>query len=200
MKRIVGHITKCLVRGLIVIAPLALSYLAVRFLYTSIDRPIATLAMKLTHVRIPGLGVVVVLFVLYLLGLVGGNVIGRQVLGMFEGVIRRIPGLRAIYNVGKQVGTALSVPDKEAFKRVVLVEYLKPGMWTIGFVTGALAERGQPGGEKLLKVFVPTPPNPASGTMIVVRESQARDPGWTLEEGVRTVVSGGIIGPEEIAL
>jgi len=200
MKRIVGHITKCLVRGLIVIAPLALSYLAVRFLYTSIDRPIATLAMKLTHIRIPGLGVVVVLFVLYFLGLVGGNVIGRQVLGIFEGVIRRIPGLRAIYKLGKQVGTALSVPEKEAFKRVVLVEYLKPGMWTIGFVTGAMTDRREPQSEKVLKVFVPTPPNPASGTMIVVRESQVRDPGWTLEEGVRTVVSGGIIGPEEIDL
>jgi uncharacterized membrane protein len=200
MKRIVAHLTRCIVRGLIVIAPLALSYLAVRFLYTAIDRPIATLAQKLTHYRIPGLGVVSVLFVLYFLGLVGSNVFGRQVLGMFESVIRHIPGLRAIYNLGKQVGTALSVPQKHGFKRVVLVEYLKPGMWTIGFVTGAMTDRRQKDGEKLLKVFVPTPPNPASGTMIVVRESQVRDPGWTLEEGVRTVVSGGLIGPEEIDL
>jgi uncharacterized membrane protein len=200
MKRIVGHLTKCIVRGLIVIAPLALSYLAVRLLYTSIDRPIATLAQRLTHYRIPGLGVVSVLFVLYFLGLVGSNVFGRHVLGIFESVATHIPLLRAIYQLGKQIGAALSVPEKQAFKRVVLVEYLKPGMWTIGFVTGVMTDRRQKDGEKLLKVFIPTPPNPASGTMIVVRESQVRDPGWTLEEGVRTVVSGGIIGPEEIDL
>jgi uncharacterized membrane protein len=200
MKRILGHLTKYVLRGLIVIAPLALSYFAVRVLYTTIDRPIATLAKKLIHVRIPGLGVISVLVVLYLLGLVGSNVFGRQVLGILESVVKHVPLLRAIYQMGKQIGAALSVPQKQTFKRVVLVEYLKPGMWTIGFVTGAMTDRRDPEGEKLLKVFVPTPPNPASGTMIVVRESQARDPGWTLEEGVRTVVSGGIIGPEEIDL
>ena len=83
------------------------------------------------------------------------------------------------------------------FKRAVLVEYLKPGMWTIGFVTGVVIDRKN-SDEKLLKVFVPTPPSPTSGTMVVVRESQTRDPGWSIEEAMKTVISGGIIGPTDI--
>ena len=83
------------------------------------------------------------------------------------------------------------------FKRAVLVEYLKPGMWTIGFVTGVVIDRNN-SDEMLLKVFIPTPPNPTSGTMVVVRDSQTRNPGWSIEEAMKAVISGGIIGPTEI--
>ena len=83
------------------------------------------------------------------------------------------------------------------FKRAVLVDYLKPGIWTIGFVTGTIHDHQHPQ-TKLLKVFVPTPPNPTSGTMVVVRESETRDPGWSIEDALKTVISGGIIGPKEI--
>jgi uncharacterized membrane protein len=79
----------------------------------------------------------------------------------------------------------------------VLVDYLKPGIWTVGFFTGKVID-GRHNDEVLLKVFVPTPPNPTSGTMVVVKESETRDPGWTIEEAIRPVISGGIIGPEEI--
>lgn len=79
----------------------------------------------------------------------------------------------------------------------MLVEYLKAGSWTIGFVTGMIIDRRNED-EKLLKVFVPTPPNPISGTMVVVRESQTRDPGWTIDEALKAIVSGGIIGSTEL--
>ena len=89
-----------------------------------------------------------------------------------------------------------SLPEKQVFKKAVFVEYLKPGMWTLGFVTGTLLDKKNK--ERLLKIFVPTPPNPTSGTMVVVRESQTRDPGWTIEQALNAVLSAGIIGPEEI--
>ena len=79
----------------------------------------------------------------------------------------------------------------------MLVAYLKPEIWTIGFVTGKIIERKN-NDDMLLKVFVPTPPNPISGAMVVVKESATRDPGWTIEEAIRAVVSGGIIGPSEM--
>jgi len=199
LKRLIGHLTKFIARGLIVIAPLALSFLAVRVLYTTIDRPVANLAKLVIHRRIPGLGVFSVLVVLYLLGLVASNVIGRQMISIFRSGVNHIPVLRAIYRLGEQIGDAFSAPEKHAFKRVVLVEYLKPGMWTVGFVTGTLTDRREDG-EKVLKVFIPTPPNPATGTMVLVREAQTRDPGWSMDEGLRTVISGGIIGPGEIEM
>ena len=108
-----------------------------------------------------------------------------------------IPLIRTTYQVGKQLGNTLSLPERQVFRKAVLVDYLKPGIWTIGFVTGEIIDRKN-NNEKLLKVFVPTPPNPTSGTMVVVSESQTRDPGWTIEEAIRSVLSGGIIGPDEI--
>jgi uncharacterized membrane protein len=93
------------------------------------------------------------------------------------------------------LGVTLSLPERQVFKKAVLVDYLKPGIWTIGFVTGAVVD-SRNNNEKFLKVFVPTPPNPMSGTMILVRESNTRDPGWSIEEALNAVLSGGILGPE----
>ena len=112
-------------------------------------------------------------------------------------VMERIPLIKTTYQVGKQLSATLSLPERHVFKRAVLVEYLKPGIWTIGFVTGAIIDRRN-SDEMLLKVFIPTPPNPASGTMVVVRESQTRNPGWSIEEAMQAVISVGIIGPTEI--
>jgi uncharacterized membrane protein len=70
-------------------------------------------------------------------------------------------------------------------------------MWTIGFVTGTIIDK-ENSDETVLKFFVPTPPNPASGTVVVVKESQTRDPGWTIEEALKSVISAGVIGPTEI--
>ena len=89
-------------------------------------------------------------------------------------------------------------PDAgKVFKRAVLVDFLKPGIYTIGFVTGTIIDKKN-NDEIFLKVFVPTPPMPTSGTMVIVRESQTRDPGWTIEEAMKSVISGGIIGPTEL--
>lgn len=109
----------------------------------------------------------------------------------------RIPLINTTYQIGKQLSDTLALPEKHVFRKVVLVDYLKPGIWTIGFVTGTVIDRKN-NNEKLLKVFVPTPPNPTSGTMVVVKESETRDPGWTVEEAMKAVISGGIIGPSEI--
>lgn len=70
-------------------------------------------------------------------------------------------------------------------------------MWTIGFVTGTIIDKDNKD-ETLLKVFVPTPPNPASGTVVVVKESQIRDPGWSIEQALKSAISAGVIGPTEI--
>lgn len=152
---------------------------------------------RISGFTFPGLGILLVLAALYLLGLVASNVMGKQIFTFVEWITNRIPLIKTTYQVGKQLTTTLSLPEKQVFKRAVLVEYLKPGIWTISFVTGTITDRKNPS-EQLLKVFVPTPPNPTSGTMVVVKESQIRDPGWSIDEALKAVISGGIIGPTEI--
>lgn len=197
MKRILEHVKKYIIRGLLAIIPIALTYFALMILYNTIDQRAVKLVDKLIGLNFPGLGLILVLVSLYLLGLIASNFIGKKTFNLVEKITHRIPLINTVYKIGQQLGTTLSLPGKQVFKKAVLVEYLKQGTWTIGFVTGGVTVRDVEE-EKFLKVFVPTPPNPTTGTMIIVRESRTRDPGWTLEEALRTVLSGGIIGPEEI--
>jgi uncharacterized membrane protein len=196
MKTLLKHLKIYILRGLLAIIPLALTAFALNLLYTVIDKRITGVVERFIGFSFPGLGVILLLVVLYLLGLIVSNVVGRQIFRLVEGIAKRIPLIKTTYNVGRQLSSTLSLPEKQVFKRAVLVEYLKPGMWTIGFVTGALIDKHT--NERLLKVFVPMPPNPISGTMIVVRESQTRDPGWTIEEALKAVISGGMISPAEV--
>lgn len=196
MKKFIRHIKTYIIRGLLVIIPVALSFFAIKILYTTVDQRVITMVDRIIGFSFPGLGILLVLATLYILGLVASNVIGKQVLGLIEKITDHIPLIKTTYKVGQQLAVTLSLPEKQVFKRAVLVEYLKPGIWTIGFVTGIVIDRKN-NDEKLLKVFVPTPPNPTSGTMVVVRESETRDPGWSVEEALKAVISGGIIGPTE---
>ena len=191
------HIKKYVIRGLLAVIPLALTLFAVQLLYNTIDQRAVGIVDQVIGFSFPGLGLILVLTSLYILGLIASNVAGRQAFRLIERITGHIPLIGTTYRVGKQLGTTLSLPERQVFKKAVLVDYLKPGIWTIGFVTGEIIDRKN-NDEKLLKVFVPTPPNPMSGTMVMVRESQTRDPGWTIEEAIRSVLSGGIIGPEEI--
>jgi uncharacterized membrane protein len=143
--------------------PLALSFFSLKILYTAIDKRIILMVENFFDLTFPGLGVLPVLAALYLLGLI-------------EKIANTIPLIKTACQVAMLLAASLSLPDTQVFKRAVLVEYLKPGIWTIGFVTGKLIDKTHDR-EVLLKVFVPAPPNPTSGTMVVVRESETRDPG-----------------------
>lgn len=188
---------KNIFRGLLAAIPLVLTIFVIRLLYVGIDRRVMGWIDQYTGTSIPGLGIIISLFVLFLLGLVASNVIGRQVFEWIERFTSRIPLIKITYQIGKQLSTTLSLPETEVFKRAVLVELLRPGSWTVGFVTGTIKDKGNQS-ERLLKIYVPTPPNPTSGFIIIISESETRDPGWTIEETMKLVVSGGIIGPAEI--
>ena len=197
MKRILRHIKRYIFRGVFASIPFVLTFTVIRLLYVNIDIRVMGLIERVTGFRIPGLGLLLLLTLLYILGLIASNVVGRYFFGVIERITTHIPLVKTTYQVGKQLSDTLSLSEKQVFKRAVLVEYLKPGIWTVGFVTGTVIDNSN--NENLLKVFIPTPPNPASGVMVIVRESQTRAPGWTIDEAIRCVISGGIIGPEEIA-
>jgi uncharacterized membrane protein len=198
IKPIFNHFKKYVFRGLLAIIPPALCIFVLHLLYVGIDQRVTGVIERFFGVRIPGLGIILVFLILYLLGFIASNIAGRKLFSLLEYIVRRIPLINTTYQVGKQLSTTLSLPEKQVFKRAVLVEYLKPGMWTVGFVTGAIVDKSRDN-EILLKVYIPTPPIPTSGTMVLVRQAQTRDPGWTIEEAMKVVISGGIIGPDYVA-
>jgi uncharacterized membrane protein len=147
--------------------------------------------------QIPGLGILLLLITLYFIGLIFSNVLGRQVLKFIDGITERIPVIKFIYGLGKQISDtfALADPQKQAFQKAVLVNAFSGQGWMIGFITGSIKDVN---GEELLKVFVPTAPHPLTGIIFIFKPSQVMDCGWTVEEAVKMIVSVGIISPETI--
>ena len=198
MKKFFNHLRIYIFRGLWAIIPIFLCVMAINLLYVLIDKKVMALIDKFVNIRqIPGLGLLLVLVCLYLIGMVVSNVIGRRFFSFIENLSRKIPIIKVIYQVGRQVSDSLSDEEgKQAFKKVVLVDCYNNGIWTLAFVAGPI--RNEQTGETLLRVFVPTAPNPTSGFVFITKEAQTIDPGWTVEEGVKMVVSGSVISPHEI--
>ena len=197
---------RTLITGLLILAPVALTIFVLVQLFQVmdgafspvVDRILAT-ALDRPGIHVPGLGMLLTLLVVLLLGWLSQRVAGRRLLRSMERLIRRVPVAKSIYGATKGILQAVSRDQAEAFKRVVLVEYPKANIFALAFVTagarwGHLDERL----DDLLLVFVPTTPNPTSGFLLLVPRSEAIEMPITVEEGVRMVISGGILLPRPL--
>ncbi len=185
-------------RGALAVTPLILTFLVLRFFYRVLDHSIIGQIDTVYGFKIPGpwVGVIVFIGVLYMIGIIASNVIGRQVFHLIDKISERIPIVKAIYQVGKQLSSSLSPTDKQSFQKVVLLEYFHSGILNIGFVTGVMKDQST--GEEIYKILIPTVPNPITGFIVFAKASQITDPKWSVEDGLKMVISGGIIGPERI--
>jgi uncharacterized membrane protein len=201
MKNFFIHLRIYIVRGILAIIPLLLCYVAIEFLYKLIDKQIIKFLAQYIKFfdihQIPGLGILLLLITLYFIGLIFSNVIGRQVLRFIDNITERIPVIKFIYGVGKQISDTFSMadPQKQAFKKAVLINAFNGSGWLLGFVVGSIRDSN---GEELLKVFVPTAPHPLTGIIFIMKPSQTMDCGWTVEEALKTVISVGIVSPDKI--
>ena len=198
MKSVFNSLRTYTVRGALAVTPLILTFLVLRFLYRVLDHSIIGQIDTVWGVKVPGpwVGVVVFVGLLYVIGIIASNVIGRQFFGLIDNISERIPIVKVIYQVGKQFSTSLTPSDRQSFQRVVLLEYFQVGIWNIGFVTGTMKNRET--GEEIYKVLIPTVPNPITGFIVFAKASQIIDPKWSVEDGLKIVMSGGIIGPQQV--
>lgn len=195
-----------LIGGLLILAPAYLTIYVLLLLFRFMDGIFAPLIDKTLStfleepgIHIPGLGLVLTLSVILFLGWLSTGVVGRRIIASVEAFIGRIPVAKSVYGATKGVLQAVSRDQADAFKRVVLIEYPRRGMYGIGFVTGGPARWGQaPHDEELIPVFVPTTPNPTSGYLLLVPQRDLIDCPMTIEEGIKTVISGGILPPPRI--
>lgn len=190
------NIKRQIFRGFLALIPLYLSYLVIRFLYVNVDQKFASLIESRLGFRLPGLGLALILVLLYLLGWLASNWAGRRLLGLVEKVMEKIPLIKTVYSLGKQLGLALALPEKQVFQQVALVEQFRPGLWSIGFVTGRIRDGRT--GENLVKLFIPTAPNVTTGFTVIVSEKDIRLLPWTVQEAMKMILSGGIVGAEEL--
>ncbi len=188
------HLRRQIGRGFLAAVPFILCYYVVRFIYLAAQTRLTVGIEKMLGFHVPGLGIILVVVVLYLLGLISANWLGRKALSLVEKVTEHIPVVKTIYHLGKQVSSSLALPEHGAFKRVVMLEPFQRGVWSVGFVTGEVLEPGKVK-RKLLRVFVPTAPNPTAGFLVMVGEGRVRDLDWTVPEALNSIVSVGVAGP-----
>ena len=143
-----------------------------------------------------GLGVLLTLAILLGVGAIASNFVGKRLLGWGDAVVRRIPVVRSIYSSVKQVSDTLFSESGNAFRTAVLVEWPRPGVWTIAFVTGT------PGGDVLnylqddyLGVYVPTTPNPTGGYFVMLRRSECIELRMSVDEALKYIISMGVVVP-----
>ncbi len=190
-----------LVAGLLVWVPLGVTVLIIKFLVDLMDQTLVLLPQayrpeQWLGFKIPGLGVVLTFVVVLVTGMLAANLIGRQLLRLGEAVLVRIPLVRTIYSAVKQVVDTVLSSSGQSFRRVVLVEYPRRGIWTLAFVTGegvAQLERGTE--KKLINLFVPTTPNPTSGFFLTLPPEEIREVDLSVDEGLKLIVSAGVVAP-----
>ena len=134
------------------------------------------------------------LMVIFFIGLVISNVLGKRLFTLFENIMEKLPLINTIYTSSRQIMQTLTMPGKGNFKQVVLIEYPRKGLWTLAFVTAYSKSKS---GEQYVHVFLPTTPNPTSGFMLFVKEKDVRPSGLSIEEGLKTLISGGMISSEK---
>lgn len=195
LSKTIKTINRRILTGLLVVIPLYFTYVAVRFIFLMIDGFSQPIVRRAIGTPMPGLGFVLTLALLYLLGLVAANVIGKSLLGWIEGLLFKLPIIKSIYGAVKQVVQTISIPDRENIRRVITFEYPRKGLRTIGFVTHSSTDQA---GRKLVHVFVPTTPNPTSGFLIFVPEEDVEDADLTIDEAFKMVVSGGILTKKDV--
>ena len=197
-----------LIAGLLVVIPLAttiwLSTVVSRFVLaflTSIPKqlnPFITLNPLLLDLINLALGLTVPLLGILLIGLMARNFVGRWLLEFGEGTLSRIPFAGSVYKTLKQLLETFLRDNSTRFRRVVLVEYPREGLFSVGFVTGLVGPSLQPElNEPLLSVFIPTAPNPTTGWYTLVPESSVKDLNISVEDAFRTIISAGIVNPDD---
>ena len=183
--------------GLFAIVPLALTFYIIKIIIVFLDQLTAPIMARI-NLEIPGFGLILTLLIIFALGIFVTNVLGRRLFSWGERLISSIPLVKNIYNTLKQITNAFSgATQTENYQRVIYIQYPRKELWTISFVTGESVDGS---GKEYYHIFVPTTPNPTSGVFIIIPKKDAIEADLTVEEGLKAVISGGLLAPEQSPL
>ncbi len=192
---------KYLVGGLLIWVPLGITILVLKILIGFMDQsllllPAAYRPENLLGFYIPGIGAILTLVLLLLTGLLVTNLLGRKVLGGWEALLARIPLIRSVYSGAKQVAETMFSEGGQSFKKVLLIQYPRQGVWSLAFQTatevGEVQARTQ---EEVICAFVPTTPNPTSGFIVMVPRDEVIELEMSVDAALKMIISLGVVVP-----
>lgn len=195
---------KYFLTGLLVVVPITLTLLVVRWLFRFVNGLLITILPEVLRpevlygIPVPGISLLATLLLILLIGILAANIFGRSLVTFSERLVDRIPFVKGVYMLFKQVADTVLKRDHGAFRKVVLIEYPRRGIWSVAFVTGkSSGEVQRVTAENLVNVFVPTTPNPTSGFYVLVPEQDLIVLKMTVEEAFKLIISGGMVTPPE---
>lgn len=186
--------------GVLITAPISITFYLAWMFISFVDEKVTPLipdAYNPQRWGVPGVGLLIIVVALTVIGALTAGWVGRTLLKLSERVLSQMPVIRSIYSATKQIFETVLAQKSNAFREVVLIEYPRRGIWTLAFLSGTTSGEVQAATESdLVNVFVPTTPNPTSGFLLFIPRGEVRHLEMTVEEGIKMVVSGGIITPE----
>jgi len=197
----IKRLRRYLVAGVLVWAPLAVTFILLRLAVNLMDKTLAILPTQyrpeeLLGFHIPGLGVILTLVVLFVTGMLAANFVGRHVVGGWESLLDRIPIVRTIYGGAKNFAEIVFSDSSESFKKVLLIEYPRKGIYSLAFQTSSdLGEVQGRTGEDVVSCFVPTTPNPTSGVVIMIPRKDTQVLDMEIDEALKMIISLGVVVP-----
>ena len=193
---------KYFITGLLIWVPLGITVWVLHFLVSTMDQTLLLLPEHarpdyLLGIHVPGLGVILTLVVVLVTGILAANIIGQRLILFWEGILGRIPVVKSIYYSVKQVSDTLFSSNGQAFRKALLIQYPRQGIWTIAFMTGI------PGGDvathlrgDYVSVYVPTTPNPTSGFFLMLPKKDIIELDMSVDEALKYIISMGVVSPE----
>jgi uncharacterized membrane protein len=194
-----------LLAGLLVLLPLMITVWVLNWIVGTLDQTLQILPAQwqpdfLLGVHIPGFGVLLALVIVMVIGAITSNFLGRRLMFWWDSLLGRIPIVRSIYSSVKKVSDTLFSEKGNAFRKALLVQWPRPGVWTIAFLTGT------PGGDvarhltdDYVSVYVPTTPNPTGGYFVMLKRSDCIELDMTVDEALTYVISMGVVAPSSNA-
>lgn len=206
-----ASLRKWLLTGLLVIVPGVITVWVLNWIIGTLDQTLLILPQhwqpdEVLGYHIPGFGVVLTLAILLIVGGIASNFVGRKLVGWGDALVSRIPVVRSIYSSVKQVSDTLFSESGNAFRTAVMVQWPHPGMWTIGFVTGApsgeldshLHQSSDSADTAFVSVYVPTTPNPTGGYLVMVRKSDCIELNMSVDAALKYIVSMGVVAAPDV--
>lgn len=196
---------KYIIAGLLVWLPFAATVVIVKLLIDLLDKTILLLPpewhpVALLGFSIPGFGIILALSILLLTGMLAANLFGRRFVEIWERILNKIPLVRSIYSSIKQISNTIFDPSGKSFRKVVMLQYPRKGVWSIGFLTNDnVGDEMSAVDDRLVAVFIPTTPNPTSGFIIMTRNDEITELDMSVEEGFKFIISIGVIIPDGTA-
>lgn len=184
------------IAGILVSIPLGVTIFILVWIFLTVDDLLQPLINHIWGHDIPGVGFGVTVVLIFLAGVVASNVLGKRLIRYGESLVGRVPIFRQLYSTIKHIVDSFSAPDKTSFLQVVLVEFPRKGMRTIGFVTNELTDKS---GKKTLNVLIPNSPNPMSGFLEIVREEEVVRTKVSVDHALQMIVSAGRMTPKGVS-